>query len=693
MTLATLPSFSSHPNVMNLRRQLFVISLLTLMLPWAGCQFIRETESALREGQQRMLSNTAKAIADSLARFPDHFGTPVESVPGYREAVYGHPIVFAPLLDGYLDDWPLKENALTSIDVNDRVRYTVGVHVQSVFVYVDVKDDEVLYAGPVGADRRGDVVELVSTTHPEEHDSAGRLSYLFAAEAPGRLVAGRRSENGFQDETRITAHWQDTAEGYRLEARIPRQLLGRRLGFVVTDRDVPDSAGVQIASFEGDLPGRFVTHSAELQKVAAGYVQPDARLMVTDRAGWRLALAESLPEGDDPAAAGTASGWMRLLYQLLLEAGNEPELAEPDVSGREQQEYVQKALNGETATNWFRSGRSGRAVVAVAQPVWSAGVQTGAVILQQGTDAILSLTNRALARLMNVTLIATLVVAASLLGYASWLSGRIRRLSSAAEHALEGEQVRSELPSARAADEIGDLSRRFSAVLRQLGDYNEYLRTLASKLSHEMRTPLTIVTSSLENLEHEPLTEESARYTARAKEGAARLGGILTAMSEASRVEELIENAVPETFDLRMALSSTVAAYADAWPERRFSLQAEDKPALLHGSPELVIQMLDKLVNNAVDFSSSGDQIIISLDSAPGARTVAIENPGPALPERMRASLFDSMISVRPDDPGKHLGLGLFVARVIATGHGGTIQAFNISGGVRVEVHLPAAWI
>jgi hypothetical protein len=58
---------------MNLRRQLLLVSLLTLVLPWAGCQFIRETESALREGQQHMLSGTAVAIADSLAQFPDEF--------------------------------------------------------------------------------------------------------------------------------------------------------------------------------------------------------------------------------------------------------------------------------------------------------------------------------------------------------------------------------------------------------------------------------------------------------------------------------------------------------------------------------------------------------------------------------------------------------------------------------------------
>jgi hypothetical protein len=58
---------------MNLRRQLLLVSLLTLVLPWAGCQFIRETESALRIGQQQMLAGTARAIADSLTQHEEDF--------------------------------------------------------------------------------------------------------------------------------------------------------------------------------------------------------------------------------------------------------------------------------------------------------------------------------------------------------------------------------------------------------------------------------------------------------------------------------------------------------------------------------------------------------------------------------------------------------------------------------------------
>jgi signal transduction histidine kinase len=339
--------------------------------------------------------------------------------------------------------------------------------------------------------------------------------------------------------------------------------------------------------------------------------------------------------------------------------------------------------------SWFRSDESGKAIVAVAAPIRAGGETFGVIILQQGTDAILSLTNAGLARLINVTLIATLVVAATLLGYATWLSRRIRHLSVAAEAALENESLQSALPSALAADEVGDLSRSFSSVLRQLGDYNEYLRSLASKLSHELRTPLAIVTSSLENLEHEPLNEAGIGYTLRAREGADRLRRILGAMSEASRVEELMANVEPESFDLRAVLESTVTAYRDVYKQRLFDFDCKLEDASMTGSPELLIQMLDKLVDNAVDFSGDGDTISIQLTATDSDLKVSVTNPGPPLPERMRMRMFDSMVSMRSGEDDRHLGLGLYVARLIAVGHSGRLDAENVEGGVMFQVSLP----
>ena len=676
---------------MNLRKQLLLVSLLTLILPWAGCQVLRDTESALRQGQQQFLSGTAQAIADSLSQFPDQLLAGKDDLRFGQNQLYGHPLATTPLIDGYFDDWTTPDGSAMPLRGTDgTIKYVVGTRRPHVYLHVDVRDTSVIFdrgQDAIFPSGHSDHVSLISVD-----ESGERTVFRFRAEAPGEIIAVRETGGAVFDDTRIAAYWQDTPGGYRLEARIPQSLLGSRLGLVIINTDNATTAGIRSATFDGDLPGRYVTISPVLQSVAAGYVRPGWRLIITDMRGWRLAQAGSIsgvPEGIENIPP--SSGWLRLAYSLLLEPGTASALAEPDASGREQQDYVSEALNGRPATRWFRSPDTGRAVVSVAHPIFSGTVQTGAIILQQGTDAILSLTNQAMTRLITLTVIATIGVALVLLGYASWLSARIRHLSSAAERALDEKHVRTSLPSALAGDEIGDLSRSFSNVMRQLGDYNDYLQTLASKLSHELRTPLTIVKSSLENLEHEALSKESAVYTARAKEGVERLRKILSAMSEASRTEQLIENAEPENFDLGKVLESTVAAYADAWPERQFIFDNHATGASVFGSPELIIQMLDKLVDNAVDFSSAGDEIRVSLDSDSDSVELSISNPGPPLPDNMRTQLFHSMVSVRHGDGERHLGLGLYVARLIAEGHNGVISAENTYSGVIFTVKLPTA--
>ena len=675
---------------MNLKRQLLLVSLLTLLLPWAGCQFISETESALRDGQQQMLAGTARAIADSLAKYPEEFPQTGDSDFLVGDQLYGHRLAKQPSIDGYFDDWMLDRASLRGLrGLEGPSRFVLGLYDESLYIYAEVVDSNVVYATPgtVAIDessRFADRITLINTSPPYREESI-----IFSAEAPGPNITYINTAYGFAPEPRVLSFWQDVPGGYQLEARIPVSLLATNLGLVVTNTDSALEPGVRSASYSARAPGTFVTSSPELTTIAEELAQPGMRLLVTDAEGWRIAAVGNV-SGAAEEPAGIGSTWLRIAYDAVIESGAEARLAEPSASGREQQGYIVQALGGNPSVEWFRSADSGRAVVAVAQPVISGDQALGAIVLQQGTDAILSLRNQGLARLMNVTMIATLLVAATLLGYATWLSRRIRQLSVAAEDALAADQLRRTLPSAQAGDEIGDLSRSFSSVLRQLGDYNDYLRSLASKLSHELRTPLAIVTSSLENLEHEPLNEASVGYAARARDGADRLRRILTAMSEASRVEELMEHAEPELFDLRAVLQSTVAAYRDVYPGRQFDLAVEAGEAPVRGSPELLIQMLDKLVDNAVDFSADNDTVTISLARESDSLRLSVANPGPQLPERMREQLFDSMVSVRSGDD-QHLGLGLYIAKLIADGHNGSIAAANTDEGVSFDVLLPLA--
>ena len=150
-----------------------------------------------------------------------------------------------------------------------------------------------------------------------------------------------------------------------------------------------------------------------------------------------------------------------------------------------------------------------------------------------------------------------------------------------------------------------------------------------------------------------------------------------------------MQHVEPETFDLFAVLQSTTGAYRDVYPARQFDFSTDLTAGPMSGSPELIIQMLDKLVDNAVEFSVDGDTIQIGLGRDTDDLVLTVSNPGPPLPEHMRTQLFDSMVSVRNGGDNRHLGLGLYVAKLIAEGHSGKITAANTDNGVEFAVALP----
>jgi dedicated sortase system histidine kinase len=355
---------------------------------------------------------------------------------------------------------------------------------------------------------------------------------------------------------------------------------------------------------------------------------------------------------------------------------------------------VAAALQGTPATR-ARHTRDGRAVViSAAHPIWSGDEVAGAVVTEETTNSVMSVKSAALERLLLLTLAAVAGAAVLLMAFATRLSVRIRRLRDEAESAIDARGRITRLTAgSNAGDEIGDLSRSFSAVLERLAEHHAYLESMAGRLSHELRTPIAVVRSSLENLKLSG--EDSGRYIERAEQGLARLGRILERMTEASRLEQSLSGVERTRYDLSAVVRGCVEGYRLAYPQSAFVLELPLGRLEVQGSPDLAAQLLDKLVENAVDFSHPGAPVRVTLEQSDGAASLTVSNKGPLLPDRMRTRLFDSMISVR-DAPGAstpHLGLGLYVARLIAQFHDGTIAASNLASGdgVAVGVRFPLA--
>lgn len=430
---------------------------------------------------------------------------------------------------------------------------------------------------------------------------------------------------------------------------------------------------------------------AEIGAILRGLERSTARIWVVNRELKLLALAGSLkPQATTDNGEGAARLWRDILSRIVSRPDEDfDEALDEDVLGTGRE--ITRALLGAPATR-LRNSADGRAViVSAAHPIWSRDDVLGAVVVEETTHSILAVRSQALERLLLTTIVVFALAAAVLLGFATRLSNRIRRLRDEAESAVDARGRLKRLTSgSQAGDEIGDLSRSFSAVLEKLSQHHGYLESLAGRLSHELRTPIAVVRSSLENLKLEQDAAQRQVYLERAEEGLSRLSKILTRMSEATRLEQSLHGEARERFDLAVLVTECVNGYRQAYPERSFELKAPAQPMSVEGSPDLFAQLLDKLVANAVDFGRAGSPVRIELSRAGLAVQLAVTNAGPPIPDEVRGRLFESMISGRSERAGDepHLGLGLYIARLIAEFHGGSIGAANLPDGSGVSVRL-----
>ena len=96
---------------MSIRFQLLIIALTTLILPWAGCQYARELETALRASQENALEASAGTIAHALSAQPARVFRDIDDVEPFDRTqadLYVFPLHSPPLLDGYRDDWDIS---------------------------------------------------------------------------------------------------------------------------------------------------------------------------------------------------------------------------------------------------------------------------------------------------------------------------------------------------------------------------------------------------------------------------------------------------------------------------------------------------------------------------------------------------------------------------------------------------------
>ncbi|HEX2657055.1 MAG TPA: HAMP domain-containing sensor histidine kinase, partial [Polyangia bacterium] len=231
-------------------------------------------------------------------------------------------------------------------------------------------------------------------------------------------------------------------------------------------------------------------------------------------------------------------------------------------------------------------------------------------------------------------------------------------------------------------DEIATLAHTLSAMASDLEARRRQAADLGADIAHEFKNPLATMAASAELLSStKTLTTERVEL----------ISGTITASVERLRrsIDELLallrlEQAVPdeaqEPTPYAAFLTELLADYRrdPRWADWTFTLAIAEEDAAALGSPPLnrrrFAELLRNLIENALVQPAARREIVVAARRAGGELVTSVRDFGPGIAPENRERVFQRFFSARPAGAPPGSGLGLSVARAIASAHGGRVE-------------------
>lgn len=213
--------------------------------------------------------------------------------------------------------------------------------------------------------------------------------------------------------------------------------------------------------------------------------------------------------------------------------------------------------------------------------------------------------------------------------------------------------------------------RAIDPVVRSAEQQKQFI----TDASHELKTPLTVISTSLSVLEME-VGEQKWINKARAQ--TAKMGELVGALVTLSRMDEEEPPVVRADFDLSAAVEETAESFRESAQAHAHLLELTIEPSVfIHGDEAMLRQLVSILLDNAIKYARPGGVITLSLRTERHAVVLQSGNPCAPMTQEETQRLFDRFY--RPDSSRTAatggFGVGLSIARGIAQAHGGSIEA------------------
>jgi len=226
---------------------------------------------------------------------------------------------------------------------------------------------------------------------------------------------------------------------------------------------------------------------------------------------------------------------------------------------------------------------------------------------------------------------------------------------------------------------------------RKLQAAAEFEQKLLGIVSHDLRNPLASVRLGLETMRRRGISEEHLRTIERMERSVERMQGIISGLLDVTRIRQ--GQGLPLAPE-PVALDAVVSRALDAMPEvqvRRIRRESTAHPTGMW-DPERLAQAVGNLLGNALQHGDPERPVTVRVSQQEGRAQLVVHNHGSPIPAEVLPSLFEPFQrGLRPGALDGSIGLGLYIVRQVALGHGGEVRVQSTAeDGTTFILELPA---
>lgn len=269
----------------------------------------------------------------------------------------------------------------------------------------------------------------------------------------------------------------------------------------------------------------------------------------------------------------------------------------------------------------------------------------------------------------------------------------INKLRLAAKRVAEGDfSVRLSMRhSVDDMDYIDALFMDFNKMAEELGSMETLKNDFAANVSHEMKTPMSIISNYIQLLQKTELNSVQQEYVSSILESTNRLSSLIFNILKLNKLEAQKIYPKPQTYDLCRQLGDCAIGFESIWEQKNIEFEAnmEDK-VIIEADEELMSLVWNNLLSNAFKFTKPGGLVKINQFSDENLITVEISDTGCGMSPSVVKHIFDKFYQGDESRATEGNGLGLSLVQRILQISGGTISVNSIEGeGTIFTILLP----